>query len=253
VVPTFLEKSDKFSKIPSSHDLCQNEFSWVHLDVRFRVTKQVPNDLVQIKETCLNLKFNPYNISWMVKLARISFKLPNYIVSYYSGIIEHCSSYSDTRGVTVIVGLERAVAWAGGGGRLLFRRWPVVALPGGFLAKVRGKTESLSTSDALQPEERTQVAAESRGGVELGFRPSSLNSWHGRNYLLGFLVDDLTCTWKCIPMPSSLRFDPDLMKICWFRIGELLPLLWFFGDSLKKTSLERLPCGKGKALEGGCL
>jgi hypothetical protein len=34
-----------------------------------------------------------------VKLARISFKLPNYIVSYYSGIVEHCSSYSDARGV----------------------------------------------------------------------------------------------------------------------------------------------------------
>jgi hypothetical protein len=95
-----LEKSDKFSKIPSSDDLCQNEFSWVHLDVRFQVTKQVPNGLVRIKETSLNLKFNPYNILWTVKLAKISFKLPNYIVSYYSGIVEHCSSYNDARGVT---------------------------------------------------------------------------------------------------------------------------------------------------------
>jgi hypothetical protein len=59
----------------------------------------VPNDLVRVKGTSLNLKFNPYNISWMVKLTRISFKLPNYIVSYYSGIVEHCSSYSDARGV----------------------------------------------------------------------------------------------------------------------------------------------------------
>jgi hypothetical protein len=62
----------------------------------------VPNGLVRIKETSLNLKFNPYNISWTVKLARISFKLPNYIASYYSGIVEHCSSYSDARGVTAL-------------------------------------------------------------------------------------------------------------------------------------------------------
>jgi hypothetical protein len=62
----------------------------------------VPNDLVRVKETSLNLKFNPYNISWMVKLARISFKLPNYIVSYYSGTLEHCSSNSDTRSVTAL-------------------------------------------------------------------------------------------------------------------------------------------------------
>jgi hypothetical protein len=48
------------------------------------------------------LKFNPYNISWTVKLARISFKLPNYIVSYYPGTVEHCSSYSDARGVTAL-------------------------------------------------------------------------------------------------------------------------------------------------------
>jgi hypothetical protein len=60
----------------------------------------VPNDLVQIKETSLNLKFNPYNISWTVKLTRISLKLRNYIVSYYSSIVEHFSSYSDARGVT---------------------------------------------------------------------------------------------------------------------------------------------------------
>jgi hypothetical protein len=98
----FWKKSNKFSKIPSSHDLYQNEFSWVYMDVRFWVTKQVPNGFVRIKETSLNLKLNPYNISWPVKLARISFKLPNYIVSYYLGIVEHCSSYSDTRGVTAL-------------------------------------------------------------------------------------------------------------------------------------------------------
>jgi hypothetical protein len=54
------------------------------------------------KKMSLNLKFNPYNISWTVKLARISFKLPNYIVGYYRGTIEHCSSYSDARGVTAL-------------------------------------------------------------------------------------------------------------------------------------------------------
>jgi hypothetical protein len=48
------------------------------------------------------LKFKPYNISWTVKLARISFKLPNYIVSYYLGTVEHYSSYSDARGVTTL-------------------------------------------------------------------------------------------------------------------------------------------------------
>jgi hypothetical protein len=84
-VQTFLEKSDKFSKIPSSHDLCQNELSWVHLYVRFRVTKQVPNGLVRIKETSLNLKFNPYNIQ--TKLARISLKLPKYIARYCSSTV----------------------------------------------------------------------------------------------------------------------------------------------------------------------
>jgi hypothetical protein len=45
-VQTFLKKIDKFSKISSSHDLHKSEFSWVHLYVRFRVTKQVSNDLV---------------------------------------------------------------------------------------------------------------------------------------------------------------------------------------------------------------
>jgi hypothetical protein len=57
-----LEKSDKFSKIPSWLDLHKSEFSWIHLYIRFRVTKQVPNDLVRIKGKSLNLKFKPYNI-----------------------------------------------------------------------------------------------------------------------------------------------------------------------------------------------
>jgi hypothetical protein len=48
------------------------------------------------------LKFNPYNISWMVKLVRISFKILHYTVSYYLGIAEHYSSYSDARGVTIL-------------------------------------------------------------------------------------------------------------------------------------------------------
>jgi hypothetical protein len=57
---------------------------------------------VEKNKNSLNLKFKPYNISWTMKLARISFKLPNYIVSYYSCTIEHCSSYSDARGVTAL-------------------------------------------------------------------------------------------------------------------------------------------------------
>jgi hypothetical protein len=38
----------------------------------------------------------------MAKQSRISFKLPDYIVSYYLGIVEHYSSYSDTRVVTAL-------------------------------------------------------------------------------------------------------------------------------------------------------
>jgi hypothetical protein len=45
-VQTFLEKSDKFSKILPSGDLHKSEFIWVYLYVRFQVTKQVPNGLV---------------------------------------------------------------------------------------------------------------------------------------------------------------------------------------------------------------
>jgi hypothetical protein len=46
----------------------KNEFSWVHLYVKFQVTKQVPNGLVRIKETSLNLKFNPYTVVATVML-----------------------------------------------------------------------------------------------------------------------------------------------------------------------------------------
>jgi hypothetical protein len=105
-----LEKSDKFSKIPSSHDLCQNEFSWVHLYVRFRVTKQVPNGLVRIKETSLNLKFNPYNIQYTNQTYK-DFTQASEIHSELlfkqcslccGGTVEHCSSYCDMRGVTAL-------------------------------------------------------------------------------------------------------------------------------------------------------
>jgi hypothetical protein len=41
-----LEKSDKFSKIPSWLDLHKTEFSWHHLYARHRVTIQVPNGVV---------------------------------------------------------------------------------------------------------------------------------------------------------------------------------------------------------------
>jgi hypothetical protein len=105
-----LEKYDKFSKIPSSHDLCQNEISWVHLYVRFRVTKEVPNNLVRIKETSLNLKFNPYNIQYtnqtckdFTQASEIHSEL---LFKHYSlcceGTVEHCSSYSDMRDVTAL-------------------------------------------------------------------------------------------------------------------------------------------------------
>jgi hypothetical protein len=33
------------------------------------------------------LKFKPYNLLCTNQLARISFKLPNYLVSYYSGTV----------------------------------------------------------------------------------------------------------------------------------------------------------------------
>jgi hypothetical protein len=42
---------------------------------------------VEKNKNSLNLKFKTYNISWTVKLARISFKLLNYIVSYYPGTV----------------------------------------------------------------------------------------------------------------------------------------------------------------------
>jgi hypothetical protein len=45
----------------------------------------------------------------------------------------------------------------------------VVPLPGGFTAKVRGKMESPSIGDALQPKEKTRVAEERHSSVELGF------------------------------------------------------------------------------------
>jgi hypothetical protein len=34
-VQCFLKKSNKFTKIPASHDLHKIEFSWIHLYVRF--------------------------------------------------------------------------------------------------------------------------------------------------------------------------------------------------------------------------
>jgi hypothetical protein len=52
---------------------------------------------------------------------------------------------------------------------LLFEGGAVVPLPGGFTAKVRGKMESPSIGDALQPKEKTRVAEERHSSVELGF------------------------------------------------------------------------------------
>jgi hypothetical protein len=44
-------------------------------------------------------------------------------------------------------------------------RRSVVELPDGSSDEVRGKAESSSSSDALQPKERTRVATEWHGGV----------------------------------------------------------------------------------------
>jgi hypothetical protein len=67
-------------------------------------------------------------------------------------------------------------------------------------------------------------------------------AWGATIYRGSWLM--ISCACETISKPSSLQFDPDPMKICWFRLGELLPLLRFFGDSSKKMSLEQLSCGK---------
>jgi hypothetical protein len=77
-----LEKSDKFSKIPFWFDLPKSEFSCVHLYVRFWVTKQVPKGLVWIKKRVWIWNSNLTMFIIQTKLARISFKIPKYIVSY---------------------------------------------------------------------------------------------------------------------------------------------------------------------------
>jgi hypothetical protein len=70
----------------------------------------VPNSLVRIKEMNLNLKFNPYNIQYtnqtckdFTQASKIHSEL---LFKHCSlccrGTIEHCSSYSDTRGVTTL-------------------------------------------------------------------------------------------------------------------------------------------------------
>jgi hypothetical protein len=91
------EKSDKFSKITYWLDLHNSEFSWVHLYVRFWVTKQVSNGLVRIKEKCLNLKFKPYNI-WYATQTCKDFLQASKIPSELP--FRHCSRYSDTWSVT---------------------------------------------------------------------------------------------------------------------------------------------------------
>jgi hypothetical protein len=69
-----LEKIDKFSNIHSWLGLHKSEFSWVHLYVRFRVTKQVLKGLVQIKEKSSEI--------------------------HSEFLFNQFSCYSDTRGVT---------------------------------------------------------------------------------------------------------------------------------------------------------
>jgi hypothetical protein len=65
-------------------------------------------------------------------------------------------------------------------------RWLVVVLPSSSPAEVRGQAESPSSSDALQPEERTCVVAEWRGGVQLELASNNGESGRevtGANYL----------------------------------------------------------------------
>jgi hypothetical protein len=82
--------------------------------VRFLVTKQVPNGLVRIKETSLNLKFYPYNIQYTNQTCK-DFTQASEIHSELlfkhcslccRGTVKHCSSCSDTRGVTDTYNLQ---------------------------------------------------------------------------------------------------------------------------------------------------
>jgi hypothetical protein len=111
-VQTFWEKSDKFSKILPWLDLHKSEYSWAHLYLRIRVTKQ------ESKRLGLNKKkrvwiWNSNLIIFIIqtKLARISFKLLKYPVSY---CLKQCTYYSDTRGVTWSTTSGGAQPWAAG-------------------------------------------------------------------------------------------------------------------------------------------
>jgi hypothetical protein len=96
-VQTFWEKSDKFSKILPWLRLHKSEFSWAHLYVRIRVTKQMPKGLGLKKEKSLNLKFKPYGIYKANQICK-DFIQDSEIHSELQ--FKQCSCYSDTRGAT---------------------------------------------------------------------------------------------------------------------------------------------------------
>jgi hypothetical protein len=83
-VQTFWEKSDKFYKILPWLDLHKSEFSWAHMYVRIRIRKQVPKGLsLNKKKRVWIWNSNLTILIIQIKLVRISFKLPKFIVSYY--------------------------------------------------------------------------------------------------------------------------------------------------------------------------
>jgi hypothetical protein len=96
-----LEKSDKFPKILLHLNFTKVNLVGITCMQEKGLQSKWQTVWVEKNKNSFNLKFKPYNISCTVKLARISFKLLNYIVSYYLDTVEHCSSYSDARGVTV--------------------------------------------------------------------------------------------------------------------------------------------------------
>jgi hypothetical protein len=177
----------------------------------------VPNSLVRIEETSLNLKFNPYNISWMVKHAKISFKLLNYIVTYYLGIVEHCSSYCDARSVTTLPPSKNLVPRFGSSSCSnehsehlhhssvwqdkvwMSRTEEVFAFPGCFFFRVVAPLY-LEEHGCFSPRD-TILLIQDHDRV-LGVRQVSLERCHFRQYDVH----------RCLQTPLQLRHVEDVMN-----------------------------------------
>jgi hypothetical protein len=87
-----LEKSDKFSKIPSWLDLHKSEFSWDQLYKRIWITIQVPNGMVWIWNSNLTTFLcRTQSCKDFVQASKIHSELPFSHCSYY------CNTRSDTR------------------------------------------------------------------------------------------------------------------------------------------------------------